>query len=439
MKHLALLPLMLSLIAAPSANALSARTISTEQAQGTTGSIITLEVAPGYGLNINLIPTGEVVKKAWIDDPSRIVLSFDGNLCQSSGESECNNEGATVIHLRQIKAIAFPDLPRSPGGGTLLTLITEGGSAGRKIYQFKVVPVSGQPKYTVLSISPDVEPISPVLPPVRRNLPIVQAPVQSAASSGDGQWQAPSPPTSVRQLNGNSNTVKLPSTVDATTLPVATQQVSPEPNSNAVTTNSVISATPKTAPTPKPSLSSTTEGSKQNEIAQARPVTGFAPSQHLNSDGFSSLSTSQEHKPTTANSTPSNKLTNNSRTPSNGTNVNNKIPKRATPSSTLTNNALPAVRPRAIVKPVVSSTAEGRKSNGSIEQANALVRGLVVARQKGQINHGTTTWKKVQSVVRLMRRGNSKQEAAQKVKVSLELIERLLVWGSGSTVAAASN
>ena len=136
-----------------SALALSARTVSIEDAQGTSGSIITLEVAPGYGLNINLIPTGEVVKKAWIDDPSRITLSFDGNLCQGATEhQQCNNEGATVIHLRQIKPIQFPDLPRSSGGGTLLTLITE-GSQGRKIYQFKIMPVSGTPKYTVLNVS----------------------------------------------------------------------------------------------------------------------------------------------------------------------------------------------------------------------------------------------------------------------------------------------
>lgn len=362
-----------------------------------------------------MIPTGEVVKKAWIDDPSRIVLSFDGNLCQSSGGSQCNNEGATVIHLRQIKPIAFPDLPRSPGGGTLLTLITEGGSAGRKIYQFKVVPVAGQPKYTVLSISPDVEQTFPALPPVRRNLPIVQAPERSTATS-DGQWQAPSPITSVRQLNSNS-----------TTSPVATQQVSPKPNSNAVSSNPAVTATPKTAPTPKPSPSSTTSRSKQNPIS---------PWLQPTSNSFSSPPTSQEQKVTTVNSTPPNKLTNNPGTPSSGTDNNtNKIPKRVTLSSTTTNNPML----RAISKPVVSSTNRTHKSDGSIEQANALVRGLVVARQKGQINHGTTTWKKVQSVVRLMRRGNSKQEAAQKVKVSLELIERLLVWGSGSTVAAASH
>ena len=163
MKRIAFL-LSLSISFVPySVLALSARTVSIEEAQGISGSIITLEVAPGYGLNINLIPTGEIVKKAWIDDPSRITLSFDGNLCQGGTEQQqCNNEGATVIHLRQIQPIAFPSLPRSAGGGTLLTLITE-GSQGQKIYQFKVMPVSGMPKYTVLNVSTDSPANTPLL------------------------------------------------------------------------------------------------------------------------------------------------------------------------------------------------------------------------------------------------------------------------------------
>lgn len=118
MKRLTFLPLALCLLFPSSALALSARTIFAEQAQGTNGTIVTLEVSPGYGLNINLIPTGEVVKKAWIDDPSRIALSFDGNLCQWKSEQQqsCSNEGATVVHLRQIQPIQFQNLPRSRSG-----------------------------------------------------------------------------------------------------------------------------------------------------------------------------------------------------------------------------------------------------------------------------------------------------------------------------------
>lgn len=371
MKQLALLPLVLGLISAPSVLALSARNISNEQAQGTTGSILTLEVAPGYGLNINLIPTGEVVKKAWIDDPSRIVLSFDGNLCQSSGDSECNNEGATVIHLRQIKPIAFPDLPRSPGGGTLLTLITEGGSEGRKIYQFKVVPTSGQPKYTVLSISPDIEQqISPALPPIQpgRSLPIVQAPEPTT----DTNWQ--------------------PQTPAAVSRPNSAPSVAPTPK---------VTATPKTIPVPKVTPSATAEPPSQNEIAPYK--------QPLLDGSFTPVR--QERKVTNPRRSAT-KPANNSSIPG-GTNATKvKMPKRTTPPPTIANN-----------------------SNNSLEQANALVRGLVVARQKEQINYGTTTWKEVQSVVRLLRRGDTKQQATKEVGISLQLIDRLITWGQRANVA----
>ncbi len=398
MKHLVLLPLTLSLIYAPSANALSARTISTEQAQGTTGSIVTLEVAPGYGLNINLIPTGEVLKKAWIDDPSQIVLSFDGNLCQSSDNSECNNEGATVIHLRQIKPIAFPDLPRSPGGGTLLTLITEGGSEGRKIYQFKVVPTSGKPKYTVLSISPEVEQISPGLLPAmpRRSLPIVRA----SEPTVNTNWQAPSPAAVSRPTNA-PNVVSLPPAVTTTNSSVIRQQVAATPSQNSVASTPKVTVTPKTIPAPKVTPSVTAERPSQNKIAPYNSP--------LSDDSFTPVR--QEQKATNPNHNPQN----NPLTPGRANTVKKE---RVVPSSTISNQAI-AIR-----------------SNNSIEQANALVRGLVVARQKGQINHRTTTWKKIQSVVRLLRRGDSKQKAAQEVGISPKLIDQLIIWGQRSTVAS---
>lgn len=162
MKSLAALTFAFSL-ALPNSTYASVRTIFVTQAQGTNGSITTLEVAPGHGLNINLIPTQEVVKKAWIDDPSRITLSFDGNLCQPSNEQqECTNEGASVVHLRQIKPIDFPHLPRSSSGSTLLTLVTQ-GVEGRRLYQFKVVPIAKEAKYTTITITPNPEKLAPLV------------------------------------------------------------------------------------------------------------------------------------------------------------------------------------------------------------------------------------------------------------------------------------
>lgn len=167
MKCLAALSLTLCLSFPSSAGASSVLTIFAATANGTNGAIVTLEVAPGLGLNLNLISTGEVVKKAWIDDPSRITLSFDGNLCQPMSDNQsasCSDEaGATVVHLRQIKPINFPALPRSKTGITLLTLVAE-GATGRKLYQFKVAPIAGEPKYTTVTIVPNPEKLTPVAP-----------------------------------------------------------------------------------------------------------------------------------------------------------------------------------------------------------------------------------------------------------------------------------
>ena len=167
MKCSVALTLSLCLSFPTSAGASSVLTIFAATANGTNGAIVTLEVAPGLGLNLNLISTGEVVKKAWIDDPSRITLSFDGNLCQPMSDNQpasCSDEGgATVVHLRQIKPIDFPALPRSKSGVTLLTLVAE-GETGRKLYQFKVAPIAGEPKYTTVTIVPNPEKLTPVAP-----------------------------------------------------------------------------------------------------------------------------------------------------------------------------------------------------------------------------------------------------------------------------------
>lgn len=112
---------------------------------------------PGIGVAINFISLG-TVQKIWLDDPSRIVLSFDGNLCSFSDNSSCSNEqGATVVHLRQIKPIQFPNLIRSADGSTMLTVIVS-GNAGRNLYQFRLIPTrktSSIPPCTTFTILPD--------------------------------------------------------------------------------------------------------------------------------------------------------------------------------------------------------------------------------------------------------------------------------------------
>jgi len=127
------------------------KSISTSEAQGLKGNIPTITVWPGSGVNLNFIPTGEIIKKVWLDDPSKIALDFDGPMCPAAGTrgGDCGNSAATVVHLRRINGLNFPHLPRTEA--TLLTVITQ-GAGGRNLYQFRVVPGTGKPQYSTLVV-----------------------------------------------------------------------------------------------------------------------------------------------------------------------------------------------------------------------------------------------------------------------------------------------
>lgn len=387
MKRLAFLPLVLSLLFPSSALALSARTIFADQAQGTNGAIVTLEVSPGYGLNINLIPTGEVVKKAWIDDPSRIALSFDGNLCQWRGDRQqsCSNEGATVVHLRQIQAIQFQNLPRSRSGGTLLTLIAEGAS-GRKVYQFRVAPTSGEPKYTALIVKPDSERSTPAF----NRVPLV-------VSSPQRQQRTTAP--------------ALQPAVIAT----RQEQVAPKkplyqpPRPVASPTGAVTSGQVAIAPTPK-----------QPAILASSPAS--APAQQVTNTRLNP-SRSRAKPSTPAPEVSQNASTSSRKHEGTGAPATARQASVGTTTATLTTN----------------TKTQPQQSPTSIEIANALMRGLVVARQKGQINHQTTMWRQVQSAVAWLRRGATKQEAAIQAGVPLKTIDQLLAWGQVSPLSSLSS
>lgn len=61
-----------------------ARIVYSQDAQGVNSVGIELKVWQGYGVTINFIPTGEVIKQVWIGDPSRISFTSNGNLCQKN-------------------------------------------------------------------------------------------------------------------------------------------------------------------------------------------------------------------------------------------------------------------------------------------------------------------------------------------------------------------
>lgn len=130
------------------ARAISTRTIYVQDIDSVS---ISLKVFKGYGLTINFMPTGETIKQVWLGDPTRYSFTSNGNLC-AKNQSDCEGSPATVIFLRQIKPITFPNMTSSADGSTQITIITD-----QRQYQFKLIAASGQPEYTSLAIKPETE------------------------------------------------------------------------------------------------------------------------------------------------------------------------------------------------------------------------------------------------------------------------------------------
>ncbi len=108
--------------------------VTTQQAQGTAETGMQRIVLGMQGVNLSFVPTGETIQKVWLDNPTRVLVDFDGCLAVA-GQSDSNCNGASIIRLRQLpQAIAFPD-GLFPGGNIQMTVIT----STRSIYQFTLV------------------------------------------------------------------------------------------------------------------------------------------------------------------------------------------------------------------------------------------------------------------------------------------------------------
>lgn len=105
-------------------------------------------------VNISFLKSGETIQKVWLDDPSRIVIDFDGCLVNTATESgsNCQQNGARFIHVRQLRSeIALPEeMSTGEGGYSLMTILTDSG----KVYQIQLVLGTGRPPYSLVEINP---------------------------------------------------------------------------------------------------------------------------------------------------------------------------------------------------------------------------------------------------------------------------------------------
>ena len=145
------------------------RQVGVSQAMGVSGVTSVVSLSPMQSLNISFIKTGEIIKKVWLGNPSKVVMDYDSPLCKDgTNDSNC---GATVINLRQL---AQPidlemNLPNAARGNlTSLTVITTGTGGKRNLYQFQLVLNEPTPAYSILEVVPDAQiprltPLKPAL------------------------------------------------------------------------------------------------------------------------------------------------------------------------------------------------------------------------------------------------------------------------------------
>ncbi|NJK29754.1 MAG: hypothetical protein HC940_06180 [Acaryochloris sp. SU_5_25] len=106
----------------------------------------------------------------------------------------------------------------------------------------------------------------------------------------------------------------------------------------------------------------------------------------------------------------------------------------STPTAEVPQPKSPAVvdKPAPTKSPVASVASPKSKpqySQESLAEAQTITRGLVVARQKRKIVLNGDTWNKAQDMITLLRRGYSRQEAAQKAGVPLWKLNVLATLG----------
>jgi hypothetical protein len=125
--------------------------VSQDMATGNSSQKIPqIALSPGYGVNISFIKSGEIVEKVWLDNPAIASLDVDG--CLTGLSKECEQSGATVIHLRKINRLKLPQLPST--NTSFLTVVTKGKSQ-RQVYLFQVVVGKNKSNYHTLEILPN--------------------------------------------------------------------------------------------------------------------------------------------------------------------------------------------------------------------------------------------------------------------------------------------
>lgn len=163
-----LLPIALVIPLAFQVQASVVKTIPSQDLQGE-NALPTINLPLGHTVNLNFIPSGEIIRQVHLDDRSRVVASFDSPLCpySATGDGSCR-AGATVVYLRQIsKPIAFGQRAIASYGAeghsnSMMTIITtRPDGSNRKLYQFELRYLTGSTATRTIQITTGTPRASP--------------------------------------------------------------------------------------------------------------------------------------------------------------------------------------------------------------------------------------------------------------------------------------
>ncbi len=144
-----------------------ARRINYDAKKISEGTYPTLKVWKGHGLTISLAElNGESVKQIWLDDPSKIVLDYAGELCNQP----CRG-GVNIVHLKRVEGLTFEKLPSTPS--TTLTVVTT-SMQGDRIYKFRITYGTGGPEYFTVNLQPQKPTPTPLNSVVATNRRLVE-------------------------------------------------------------------------------------------------------------------------------------------------------------------------------------------------------------------------------------------------------------------------
>jgi hypothetical protein len=111
---------------------------------------VIIYLTPGHGVNISFIPTGEIIEKVWLDDPSWVVLDVDGCL-QNLTQGDCTSSSSSVLHLRQIERLNIQGIPKAQT--SQLTVITRSPKTlVRRVNVFRLTRSNASPQYHTVEI-----------------------------------------------------------------------------------------------------------------------------------------------------------------------------------------------------------------------------------------------------------------------------------------------